>query len=180
MCERETLYRLLQAALRKHIFVHSRVCGAVAPVVHDRRDTHNNGGKEIARDIIIFLPRIFAFKDLHQHQIELNSLQTHPCKRGQKEIMQDSSDDRTADLRYKQEQQQKKKNSEMNVDIVRTVTFLGLTDAESKSSLDFVRMKRFILTKQESLNPVCKFVEYFYQQGNKVYGLKKSKAEKKI
>lgn len=73
------------------------VCPIAAVVDGCGHDDHY-GGEKVARHVVVLLPRVFTLKDLHQHEVELDSLQAHPAKRSQEKEMQNPSDDGAANL----------------------------------------------------------------------------------
>ncbi|TNN70377.1 hypothetical protein EYF80_019403 [Liparis tanakae] len=69
------------------------------PVVYGRRDAHHQCGKAVAAQIVVLFAGVLALKDLHQHEIELHTLQTHPGEGSQEEEMQKASKDGTGNLK---------------------------------------------------------------------------------
>lgn len=78
---------------------HSRSLCAVAPVVHGGGDAHHGGWDEVARQVVILPARELALKDLHQHEVELHTLQTHPGERGEEAEVEHAGDQGTHQLR---------------------------------------------------------------------------------
>lgn len=88
-----------QSAGAKGLYSHVRFLGPIALVVYCRRDAHHQRGEAVATQIVVLFAGVLALKDLHQHEIELNALQTHPGEGGQEEEMQKASKDGTGDLK---------------------------------------------------------------------------------
>lgn len=88
-----------QSAGAKGLFSHVRFLGPIAPVVYGCGDAHHQCGEAVAAQIVVLFAGVLALKDLHQHQIELHTLETHPGEGSQEEEMQKASKDGTGDLR---------------------------------------------------------------------------------
>lgn len=98
--------------IKENIQSRLRLLGPVAPVVDRGGHTHDHSGEEISRHVEIPPAWIFALKDLHQHQIELNPLQTHPSERRQEKVMENSCDYGAGHLRNKGEGQEQMRSKE--------------------------------------------------------------------
>lgn len=70
----------------------------ITPVVDGCRHTHHYGWDKVARNVIVLLTGIFTFKNLHQHEVKLHALQTHPAKRSKEEEVQNPSYNGASDL----------------------------------------------------------------------------------
>lgn len=89
--------------------LHSRFLCPIALVVDSCGDADHNGREEVTRDVVVLLSGVFALKDLHQHEVQLNPLETHPGERGQEEEVEDPSDDGAPNLGFGQSERKKKK-----------------------------------------------------------------------
>ncbi len=78
--------------------LHLRRLGAVAAVVDSCGDGDHDGREEVTRHVVVFFPRVFAFKDLHEHEVQLDPLKTHPGEGRQEEEVENPSDDCTSNL----------------------------------------------------------------------------------
>lgn len=78
---------------------HLRFVSPVAPVVDSRGDADHDGREEVTRHVVVLFPRVLALEDLHQHEVQLDPLKTHPGEGGQEEEVEDPRDDGASDLR---------------------------------------------------------------------------------
>lgn len=78
--------------------LHLRFLGPVAAVVDGRGDAHHDGGEEVTRHVVVLFPRVFALEDLHEHEVQLDPLETHPGEGSQEEEVQDPRDDGASNL----------------------------------------------------------------------------------
>lgn len=76
----------------------SRFLGPVALVVDSRGHGNHNGREEVTRDVVVLLPRVFALKDLHEHEVQLDPFQTHPGEGCQEEEVEDTGNDGASNL----------------------------------------------------------------------------------
>lgn len=81
---------------------HLRSLRAVAAVVDGCRDAHHHGREEVPGDVVVLSAREFALKHLDQHEVQLNTLQTHPGERGQEAEVENPGDDGTHNLTWRQ------------------------------------------------------------------------------
>lgn len=88
-----------QSAGAKGLSSHVRFLGPIAPVVYGCRDAHHQCRKAVSTQIVVLFAGVLALEDLHQHEIELHTLQTHPGEGSQEEEMQKASKDGTGNLR---------------------------------------------------------------------------------
>lgn len=101
---------LLNLQVQKGPSSHVRFLGPIAPVVYGRRDAHHQRGEAVSAQIVVLFAGVLALKDLHQHEIELHALQTHPGEGSQEEEMQKASNDGTGDLREASREKRQKGN----------------------------------------------------------------------
>lgn len=73
--------------------VHLRPLCAVAHVVDGRWDAHDHSGDEVAGEVVVLPAWELALEDLHQHEVELHALQTHPGEGSEKAEVEDTGDD---------------------------------------------------------------------------------------
>lgn len=66
---------------------------AVAAVVDSRRDAHHDRREEVTGHIVVLAAGELALEHLHQHEVQLHALQTHPGEGCQEAEVQDASDD---------------------------------------------------------------------------------------
>ncbi len=88
---------------------YSRFPRPVALIVDGCRNANHHTGEQVARCVIVFPSGEFALKDLHEHEEQLNGLQTNPGKCGKKEEMQSSSNHRAHDLSRRNKDQESNK-----------------------------------------------------------------------
>lgn len=67
--------------------INSHFVSSITPIVYSSWHSHNEGRHPIADQVEVFPSRMFALKHLHQHDIELHSLQEHPGEGSQEEEM---------------------------------------------------------------------------------------------
>lgn len=84
---------------------HSRFLGPIALVVDCCGDGNHNGREEVTRHVVVLLPRVFALEDLHEHEVQLDPLETHPGEGCQEEEVEDPSNDGTSNLTEKKNSQ---------------------------------------------------------------------------
>lgn len=80
---------------------YSRFPRPITLIVDGCRNADHHTGEQVARRVVVFPSREFALKDFHEHEEQLNALQTHPGKRSKKEEMQNSSNHRANHLHRK-------------------------------------------------------------------------------
>lgn len=97
----DSLHPACLLCISKDVFrkLHLRFLGPVAPVVDRCGDTDHDGREEVTRHVVILLPRVFTFKDLHKHEVQLDPFKTHPGEGSQEEEVEDPRDDGTSNLR---------------------------------------------------------------------------------
>lgn len=78
--------------------MHSRFLSPIAPVVDCSGHADHYGWEKVARHIVVLFTRVFTFKDLHKHKIQLDTFQTHPGEGRQEKEMEDPRNDGTSDL----------------------------------------------------------------------------------
>lgn len=67
--------------------INSHFICAVTPVVYRCWHSHDERGHPVADQVEVFPPWVLALENLHQHDVELHSLQEHPGEGGQEEEM---------------------------------------------------------------------------------------------
>lgn len=93
--------------------LHSRFLGPIALVVDSCGDADHNGREEVTRHVVVLLSGVFALKDLHQHEVQLNPLETHPGERGQEEEVEDPSDDGAPNLGFGQSKKRRRRRKDV-------------------------------------------------------------------
>ena len=58
----------------------------------------DDGRDAVAGGIVVPAARLLRLEHLDEHDVELQALQEHPHERGEKEVVQDTGDDRTQNL----------------------------------------------------------------------------------
>lgn len=71
---------------------------AIAPVVDGCGDAHHQGRGEVPRDVVVLPARELALEHVHQHEVQLHPLQTHPSEGRQEAEVQNAGDDGTHQL----------------------------------------------------------------------------------
>ena len=72
---------------------HLRLLSPVAAVVDGCGDDHHQGREEVPGRVVVLPAGELALKHLHQHEVQLHALQTHPGEGRQEEEVEDPSDD---------------------------------------------------------------------------------------
>lgn len=80
---------------------YSRFFGPIALVVDSCGDGNHNGREKVTRDVVVLLPRVFALEDLHEHEVQLDPLKTHPGEGCQEKEVEDPGNDGTSNLTEK-------------------------------------------------------------------------------
>lgn len=86
---------------------YSRFLRPVALVVDGCGHADHNGGEEVTRHVVVLLPGVFALKDLDQHEVQLDPLETHPGEGSQEEEVEDPGDDGTPNLGFRCRREEK-------------------------------------------------------------------------
>lgn len=117
--------------------VHSRFLRPVALVVDGRGDADHNGGEEVTGHVVVLLPGVFALEDLHQHEVQLDPLETHPGEGSQEEEVEDPGDDGAPHLGFRQP----RRGEIMGSISIRWRAFIQINSAAKKGGFFFFQDK---------------------------------------
>lgn len=78
-----------------------RLFSAIAAVVNGGSNSHYQGRKTIATQVVVFPAGILAFKHFNQHEVKVNGLQAHPGECCQEKVVKQPSEDGAGNLGLK-------------------------------------------------------------------------------